>query len=996
MSEDRLNSFPGIRCYHAILVIALAAATAAGAAAQQVSLSLTDGSASPGGPATLDLSMTTAGGAQPASIQWDITWSAGDISAVTVDPGPALSAAGKTLSCNATSSTTKRCLAFGVNATAIADGVLGHVNVTVASAATGSSTVISLANAMTSDAAGAYIPTSATGGTVSISQSSTLLTQIGSLSCNPPAFQTPGSTSCTVTLTQAAPSGGFAVSVSGNSADLTVPSSVTVPSGSTSASFTASAGTISSDSTVAVTASANGVSKTFQLTLQASSGDTSTSLKSLTCDTYEIPSGSSLQCTVAVKKPASGDGFQVALSSTDSLLAVPSGVTVPAGAKSVSFSAVAGSASTLRVVVLTAEAGGVSQSVNVAVLAEASLSGVSCAPDSLTSGQSATCTVSMTSGTTSSKTVSLQAGDPLLTVPPSVTIASGENSVAFTAVAGTVDSSKTVAIAATVDGVSKTTSITLLTASPASNNLSCSPDTIMGVGSSVCTIKISQPAPSGGHEVDLSTKGQLTAPHSVLIAAGSKTADFSVQSGAVRKRTQVELTARLNLGSGPSDTLGVTLTLVPVQVSSLTCQTDRLTGGDQTSCTVSLSTTASSQNVQLAVSTDSSTTIVPGTIRIRPHHDRASFQVITNRVTAGETASISVDGEDNPIQKQISILPDSRPNLSVESAYTVAANTNLHFVASATDPQGLSVNLELLNPPQRASFNLAANAGAFDWTPTADQVGLYYLQLRAVNQLQESREQTVVIEVEGGRPTITSALDAASFSSGSVCSPGSLATLFGAGLKDGAPKAADQVPFPREMDGTSVLVNDSEVPILFASSSQINFQCPDSKPGTSLKIRVRTAKGTSDALDSSMTAANPGIFILSPFGATQAAALLAGTDLRLMPRNGLVPSEPAEVGDVISLYVMGLGEVDLPVPIGEPASVDHLSWTLSEVNVSFEGIPGEIIFAGYAPGFVGLYQVNVRVPAGVSVGDAVPLWLEVTQPGGKVVKSKTATIAIED
>ena len=57
--------------------------------------------------------------------------------------------------------------------------------------------------------------------------------------------------------------------------------------------------------------------------------------------------------------------------------------------------------------------------------------------------------------------------------------------------------------------------------------------------------------------------------------------------------------------------------------------------------------------------------------------------------------------------------------------------------------------------------------------------------------------------------------------------------------------------------------------------------------------------------------------------------------------------------------------------------------------VTIGGQPATVSFAGLAPGFVGVYQVNAQVPAGITPGDAVPVVL--TQGSSQ---SNTATIAV--
>jgi uncharacterized protein (TIGR03437 family) len=60
--------------------------------------------------------------------------------------------------------------------------------------------------------------------------------------------------------------------------------------------------------------------------------------------------------------------------------------------------------------------------------------------------------------------------------------------------------------------------------------------------------------------------------------------------------------------------------------------------------------------------------------------------------------------------------------------------------------------------------------------------------------------------------------------------------------------------------------------------------------------------------------------------------------------------------------------------------------------VTIGGIPATPSFSGLAPGFVGLYQVNALVPAGVASGSAVPVTISIGSPA---VTSNTATIVVQ-
>ncbi len=92
---------------------------------------------------------------------------------------------------------------------------------------------------------------------------------LSSVSCSPSTLTTPGTSTCTVYLTAAAPSSGTTVALSSNNAKLSVPGSMVVPATCTSATFTATAASVTADASATVTASYGGVSKTAALSLKA-------------------------------------------------------------------------------------------------------------------------------------------------------------------------------------------------------------------------------------------------------------------------------------------------------------------------------------------------------------------------------------------------------------------------------------------------------------------------------------------------------------------------------------------------------------------------------------------------------------------------------------------------------------------------------------------------------------------------------------------------------
>ncbi len=229
----------------------------------------------------------------------------------------------------------------------------------------------------------------------------------------------------------------------------------------------------------------------------------------------------------------------------------------------------------------------------------------------------------------------------------------------------------------------------------------------------------------------------------------------------------------------------------------------------------------------------------------------------------------------------------------------------------------------------------------------------------------------------------------AGFTRGPVA-PGSIITMFGRNLA-AREQAATSVPLPTSMEGVRVLVGDREAPLFYVGPGQVNAQVPaDLAPNRQLQVVVET-DGVPSAPEPLETASSrPGIFTLGGSFGDQGAILIGNTNRLAMPVTPGVPSEPASRGGVVSIYCTGLGATDPSVASGQPSPGGPLALVTTPVTVLIGEQPAVVSFAGLAPGFVGVYQVNAEVPAGASPGDAVPV---VIIQGG--VQSNTATIAVQ-
>lgn len=297
--------------------------------------------------------------------------------------------------------------------------------------------------------------------------------------------------------------------------------------------------------------------------------------------------------------------------------------------------------------------------------------------------------------------------------------------------------------------------------------------------------------------------------------------------------------------------------------------------------------------------------------------------------------------------------------------------------------------------------------------PVGLEVGAYPVKLTI------SGIDSNIVTLPVGKPTpqITSIMNAASFRSTGVGVPGSILSLFGAnfGAKD------KLTGFPAtDFEGVSVTFNGIPAPLfhLIASQNQINLLAPVELPESGfVTVLLRAGSLTSPSVQVKMVPAQPGIFFISdpsnPVRRT-AAALLAGTAWRVMPQaqaralgipdncSGLpataVCGQPALPGDSIQIYATGLGRATpggnpagSPLATGSvaPADGNPLYVTVRTPVATVGGVLAEVQFSGLAPGFAGLYQINLRIPGSAPIGDDVAV--TISMPDGP---SDTATIAI--
>jgi len=194
---------------------------------------------------------------------------------------------------------------------------------------------------------------------------------------------------------------------------------------------------------------------------------------------------------------------------------------------------------------------------------------------------------------------------------------------------------------------------------------------------------------------------------------------------------------------------------------------------------------------------------------------------------------------------------------------------------------------------------------------------------------------------------------------GALVSPGSLVSVYGLGLGE-VIALAESVPLPTALAGVSIVINGFSAPLLFVSPGQVNIQVPwEIVPGN-VPVTALVNGVPGSTVTATVGPVSPGIFAV-----VHADGALVS------------PQRPAGADDVLVIYANGLGSVDGEVPTGGRTPLDRLYQTVEPATSTIGGQQAVVLFSGLAPGFVGLYQLNLRVPGGVGAGARTPLVVSV-------------------
>lgn len=378
-------------------------------------------------------------------------------------------------------------------------------------------------------------------------------------------------------------------------------------------------------------------------------------------------------------------------------------------------------------------------------------------------------------------------------------------------------------------------------------------------------------------------------------------------------------------------------------------------------------------------------------IEVRPTDQDSLAHVTTSQTTlflAGQTQlTVQLQGGlSNPGSYQgFLVLHAGSATLRVPYLYVIGdANPDnvLPLAGSSFDgavnDQGFFLILKIIDrygvavPSQPVQFNVASGDGVITAADAStDVVGIAAAKVdlgsQVGAQIFTADISNFQVEFDGRarpRPTIGAGgvVNAGSHQAGKGMAAGSYVEIYGAGLSETT--AIASTPYlPVSLAGVSVSFDATGISVpghlYFVAPGQVDVQIPwELQAQTSAGMKVSVGESQSAVYTVPLANASPAAFQISDSagGRSVAAALDKNNHV-------ITTANPAQRNEKISLYVNGLGAVNHTPASGDPTPSQQLATTAANPTVTIGGVNAPVDFSGLSPSSIGLYQINVTVPA---------------------------------
>jgi uncharacterized protein (TIGR03437 family) len=240
-----------------------------------------------------------------------------------------------------------------------------------------------------------------------------------------------------------------------------------------------------------------------------------------------------------------------------------------------------------------------------------------------------------------------------------------------------------------------------------------------------------------------------------------------------------------------------------------------------------------------------------------------------------------------------------------------------------------------------------------------------------------------------------SVVDNATFQVGAAVAPGGLVIVRGEQFTMAPPVIAQTLPLGTSLGGATVYVNGVAAPIYYVAAShilnqggQITFQMPYGTPAGQATVRV-------DRNDNGVVQTGNTISAQVQKVAPKLLQVTFPDYVSSPEEGGALPFRPATAGDTLVFFGLGFGQTSPPATEGVPVpglvTVSGCVMVFGEGSPQSPSISATPSYCGLTPGSVGLYQVNVTVPAGIHPDNFVPVLLSI----GSTASNSSLYVAVQ-
>ncbi len=195
-------------------------------------------------------------------------------------------------------------------------------------------------------------------------------------------------------------------------------------------------------------------------------------------------------------------------------------------------------------------------------------------------------------------------------------------------------------------------------------------------------------------------------------------------------------------------------------------------------------------------------------------------------------------------------------------------------------------------------------------------------------------------------------------------SPGEFIAIYGSGLASATTSSLP--PYPTSVGNVTVTIGGLPAAIYFVSANQIDCLVPYGVTGASVNVLVNNAGTVSNTVTVPLAKTSPGIFSLDTTGTGDGALLHLDSSL-------VNAANPATKGEIVELYLTGLGALTTPIPDGKGATAADSAVTPIAIYINGTALPAANVLYYGGSVLPGLYQINLRVPMTLTTSGELPL-----------------------